>query len=1481
MILRAVFCTLEVLSNHSSFYFSWDSAPMELGESMLPNQNIKQAYTSRKSSVMPSEAKKFSLSLHISVTAGEVERTILGTFDGRLDYCIGASCLADLGVGLDLAASETNNIRGKGELGLSQEVWEEMEVDVPPPCKQHHPPNGGKGVIVFPATSVKSLHKIVSLLLKPVNATSPSPIPIPEIALSDETDSASDAAMNTTLLLPKFINTSMMRFHGRRKGAQMRKPSMVEAMEVLQEYRDVSIVFVKVGGEFLPQVAQEIAKAFIEAVMGEDGVFQQYSGEICYTETSTDELKVDDKGQTILGVFGLPPWPQKKEQLAALKACHRFLQNIPKPIFDPSGAEIHVTVAVASGPILFSELGNEFRREASLLGDVVNIAARMLSIRGMDGKIVCDKYTLNGSEGQFEFAKLGDFTFKGKTEALGIWTATSLSQSSHINSPNVMVVGYHEEKEWIREAVTQWKSQKGFNAILIEAPSGLGKSNLIKLFSRTCTEKGIPFCLSQGSEVDQWTPYSGLRSMMAAIFQAVTDSKGNLGGGRSSSIQTALTATNSKVALALRRSSISANPTHSKTLRARRSFSALESQQHSLDQNRKLGEQELMALTFLKFFKEDLKLLPLLKTLMSLQIPDTQWSASLEGMQRGILIKNMVVRILIQWVRIGSGMAFIFDDAQWIDVSSLDVIQEVLLKCPEILTLICYRPITTASPEPLKKINELPSCKKSTLHGLTKDEAAEFLLLKLAKENVAGLDGSLLDLIHSRSTGSPLFLDFVSSSILEHLGDSFLVSSDGTLSPSIDIADAEAVLVADVRSGVKSQFDRLDADFQAFLRVASVFGQYFSLESVLAVSSIQPTVQDLQTLINQHDIFGFLNVKSVSDIQDTKTEYYFRHISITNAIYDGLSFSRRIELHTAIAEMLETIADEEMKREDLLPMIGFHYARSDKIVKKVEVLEELGFSYMQAYNCVGTFDVITMLITFVDSSRELIASSLPEKASKEILDNVRIGMWWSMIVESLAYRNLFSEALETSKTALSYLGMNFMDNPALLAKAFRRAFLRQMGLYIRTNGGARLLRKRQMRLLNGQSLPPGIPTMAETAKFSVFNSLLIVIIYDAGISPLLAGWIMFEVLNSLIPTAAARPIEWSRISIRTALILWYVSKPLAGMYLRSFQHVTPYGPDWPHADANAHSSLLVMKGDFEAGIRAICAYAEYWTSIGYEPNLLVAYASASEGRFLLGDLDAYIDKVMLYMDRAPQIDIFWAQMIPVRAGFRAFMKGDYDSATKYSQLGLEYSLVSPDIPAVRNSTTVQVFCRQKDKPANVDFLVYLQKMADAMELFDRPLFAAYLSIGTTIFAALFAQASLPDRNGDICPPLSQMFNESDRTAFAACLRKLEISTRRAAVQRKLNFMVSYYHMLKLCVEVFELGTPAKSWKKLKKHVENEGKTLLDLIVALKSFCFWALGTFANSVTDKRRYLKAAQYGFENMRASGVVCIIAIQMKECE
>ncbi|KAJ3208377.1 hypothetical protein HDU67_006784 [Dinochytrium kinnereticum] len=1215
-----------------------------------------------------------------------------------------------------------------GELGLSSDVWNAMGLNAMDetlfPYKIITNEDVGN-IYVIVKDSIPKLKTLLSTHLESTLLSSPrlpgyihressTPSMTPRKTVFSSSGDA-DTAINP--ILTKFINQSLLRYLLRAgpvpkrddggvfyapaspHASTLRSPSRVE------EYRQVSVVFVKIWSGGVAGVGvremQRVIRMFLEALQEEDG-----------------------------------PWPQKKEQLAAVKASNAFLNNCleAKKSHLDHNVETKIRVSIASGPILFSEIGNDNRRDASLLGDVVNVAARMLSIEGMDYRIVCDDDTRTAALDMFQFSSLGSFMFKGKNAALNVWTPhgtiealdshPTTAVSLHIGDRTLQrdnagklfgCIGYRDQQDLINHNIDGWLSKEGNYSILIQGASGLGKSNLLRLFEHSCMVNGIDTCITKGSEVDQWIPYFGMRALAFLIFRSKSSQSFISSGQHASKFnESLLYGRKSCSSSTTSHTTVSGgNKTSTKGFRDKVIGALSKSSASELADNMKSKDDEAAA-EFLRFFGEDEKLTPLLGVLLpQLVLNETNWTSNLDGKARASLVKSLLIRIFNKWVGHGRRTAIIFDDVQWLDLSSLDILYEMVENCSNILLLICSRPIIPASPEALRKTSASPNCRKTVLEGFSKNETGELLLSKLKDQGVLKIDELILEGTHFEilslilTRGSPLFIEFVVLSLVDNLGKSFGVMPDGLMRFTAMGNDIDTMLISDVGAGIMSQFDKLDANFQSLLRVASVYGQYFSLDDIIAVSSISESVQHLKTVITNYDAFNFLTCSAVTEMSvkfeaaggnhtnfnqplidldsdgqakgpelpsfSRSNSYAFRHISITNAIYESMPFSRRIELHGCIAEMLEMSAESAANRRAVLPVIAYHYTRSDNIVQKVNVLEELGQLYLSRFLLSEARATMELLINFVKQSEDVITKTLSKKEAAEILCKERISIWWSVVSHCCSVSILFNEGKKAAEESLKLLGCNIHLDPQSLKKATKKAVMRQAVMFIRTGGGKRLLRGKAT-----NNLSTGKGTKEEQAKSLAFGALFHMGFFDVSTSKEFLGWYMFELLNAKMPTAACNPVEWVVICARAAHGLALKgNKSIAHMYLKSALSIGEKIGEEKHYYGFAPAIVYYLDGDCDSARQHFIAFERYHAT---RVSICLQAGLAS----LTGEIDFAYKNLMSYLDIAQALGKFWSTAIPYQVSCYLTHTGNFQEAERFYHICNTFSENLDVIPLVKH-----------------------------------------------------------------------------------------------------------------------------------------------------------------------------------------------------
>ncbi|KAJ3118441.1 hypothetical protein HDU96_001608 [Phlyctochytrium bullatum] len=390
-----------------------------------PNSSTSKAFSSMGSVITSQRPTTITLGLHTGLTFGDLTHIVVGSPHTHLDYFIMGACLSELETLLENAAA--------GELAVSKAAMPVSLED----GKLMERSEGDLDIFLgdgsmwvdsgaLPALSGKAFADFYGVENLPICHE------------SDET-------------LPLFINQSL--YH------RIKKRSDKKGEKWENEYRPLSILFIKFLNNPSAEDLQEAAIVIFGVLVEFHGVFQQFT--------------VDDKGCSILAYFGLPPFSTEKYCLHAVQAASAFLLSVKN--------RDHFAVSVATGDSLFTQLGNARRREAGLLGVVCNTAARLLKISYKENLVAIDNPTYEAVKLDNNCLDLGFHHVKGRTTALRVWgiepTMMRARSMAHLHEN---VIGNRDEFAALENAFWKWK--KGAvnkYMLLVEGLSGMGKSSLL------------------------------------------------------------------------------------------------------------------------------------------------------------------------------------------------------------------------------------------------------------------------------------------------------------------------------------------------------------------------------------------------------------------------------------------------------------------------------------------------------------------------------------------------------------------------------------------------------------------------------------------------------------------------------------------------------------------------------------------------------------------------------------------------------------------------------------------------------------------------------------------------------------------------------------------------------------------------------------------------------------------------------------------
>jgi class 3 adenylate cyclase/tetratricopeptide (TPR) repeat protein len=266
------------------------------------------------------------------------------------------------------------------------------------------------------------------------------------------------------------------------------------------EHRQVTIGFVHFGGtDALLSSAgpaavlarlDELIRA-IQAAVSEHG--------ICFLGTDIDR----DGGKVIL-TAGAPESSDNDEE--------RMLRALRAVADGRHGLELRV--GVNSGHVFAGDVGATFRRTYTVIGDAVNLAARLMQ-RAEPGQVLATAGVLERSATQFEVEALPPFTVKGKArpvQAYGLGTIKGWSKP-HVGQ-HLPLVGREREMAVLFSACESARNGNG-GLIEVVGEAGIGKTRLIDELRAQCG--GITGLLASCEQYESSTPYFAFRRLLWAV----------------------------------------------------------------------------------------------------------------------------------------------------------------------------------------------------------------------------------------------------------------------------------------------------------------------------------------------------------------------------------------------------------------------------------------------------------------------------------------------------------------------------------------------------------------------------------------------------------------------------------------------------------------------------------------------------------------------------------------------------------------------------------------------------------------------------------------------------------------------------------------------------------------------------------------------------------------------------------------------------
>src|SRR6202521_5616069 len=247
----------------------------------------------------------------------------------------------------------------------------------------------------------------------------------------------------------------------------------------LGERRQVTILFVDLCGfstlaqSLDPEVLRDVVSRYTELV---DGIVVEYGGTV-------------DKhiGDAVMALFGAPRAHDDDPMRAARAALdiHAALDRMSDTFHRPLQAH----VGIASGDVVAGTLGRPDAHDYTVLGDSVNLAARLVAAAG-PGQTLLSDGVYRALSGRGAWDALGEIQLKGFEAPTRAWRLRGLS-GEPLAATRSSFVGRGAELEQFRSVLSACVGRRSGQVVYVRGEAGIGKTRFVEEMRRFAEAAGF------------------------------------------------------------------------------------------------------------------------------------------------------------------------------------------------------------------------------------------------------------------------------------------------------------------------------------------------------------------------------------------------------------------------------------------------------------------------------------------------------------------------------------------------------------------------------------------------------------------------------------------------------------------------------------------------------------------------------------------------------------------------------------------------------------------------------------------------------------------------------------------------------------------------------------------------------------------------------------------------------------------------------
>jgi class 3 adenylate cyclase/tetratricopeptide (TPR) repeat protein len=273
------------------------------------------------------------------------------------------------------------------------------------------------------------------------------------------------------------------------------------------ERRQVAVLFADLCGftELSAQIGAENVRVIVEGFLARaDEIVAEYGGSV-------------DKhiGDAVMALFGAPVAHEDDcwRAVAAADALQRSMPALSARFGKPLGTH----VGIALGEVVAGEVGGSVRRDYTVLGDTVNLAARLVAIAG-PGEVLLSDAGVRVLSGRARVVDAGMRELKGIAERQRVWRVEDLGGSGPVG--RLPFVGREVE---LAQAMAVVDAANPGAMLHLHGEAGIGKSRLLSEILAAAEKRGFLRVMARNLDFGTARTETPSRVIAAALEQQSPD----------------------------------------------------------------------------------------------------------------------------------------------------------------------------------------------------------------------------------------------------------------------------------------------------------------------------------------------------------------------------------------------------------------------------------------------------------------------------------------------------------------------------------------------------------------------------------------------------------------------------------------------------------------------------------------------------------------------------------------------------------------------------------------------------------------------------------------------------------------------------------------------------------------------------------------------------------------------------------------------